>query len=107
VPHSSFTFAKLYLLYLLCLLYHLHSRAMLSFHCRTALKLVPHSSFTFAKLWLLAAKLEVRAKRLPAARKILGLALGSCPKGKLFKEYIQLEMTLGNIDRWGCRFASL
>ncbi|KAF6258280.1 TPR-like protein [Scenedesmus sp. NREL 46B-D3] len=68
---------------------------------RTALKLVPHGSFTFAKLWLLAAKLEVRAKRLPAARKILGLALGSCPKGKLFKEYIQLEMTLGNIDR--CR----
>ncbi|WIA20033.1 hypothetical protein OEZ85_005900 [Tetradesmus obliquus] len=68
---------------------------------RTALKLVPHSRFTFAKLWLLAAKLEVRAKRLPAARKILGLALGSCPKGKLFKEYIQLEMTLGNIDR--CR----
>ncbi|WIA40318.1 hypothetical protein OEZ86_013688 [Tetradesmus obliquus] len=67
---------------------------------RTALKLVPHSSFTFAKLWLLAAKLEVRAKRLPAARKILGLALGSCPKGKLFKEYIQLEMTLGNIDRF-------
>jgi crooked neck len=67
------------------------------------LKLVPHGSFTFAKLWLLAAKLEVRAKRLPAARKILGLALGSCPKGKLFKEYIQLEMTLGNIDRWvGC-----
>jgi crooked neck len=61
---------------------------------------VPHSSFTFAKLWLLAAKLEVRAQRLPAARKILGLALGTCPKGKLFKEYIQLEMTLGNIDRW-------
>ncbi|KAF8063074.1 CRNKL1 [Scenedesmus sp. PABB004] len=68
---------------------------------RAALKLVPHGSFTFAKLWLLAAKLEVRSKRLPAARRILGLALGSCPKDKLFREYIALELTLGNIDR--CR----
>lgn len=68
---------------------------------RAALKLVPHSSFTFAKLWLLAAKLEVRSKRLDAARRILGLALGSCPKGKIFREYIALELTLGNIDR--CR----
>jgi hypothetical protein len=43
--------------------------------------------------------LQIRAKRLDAARKILGLALGTCPKDKLFKEYIQLELSLGNIDR--------
>ena len=43
---------------------------------------------------------QIRAKRLDAARKILGLALGTCPKDKLFKEYIQLELSLGNIDRY-------
>lgn len=60
---------------------------------------MPHASFTFAKLWLLAAKLELRARRLPAARRILGTALGLCPKPKLFKEYIALELNLGNIER--------
>lgn len=70
---------------------------------------MPHSSFTFAKLWLLAAKLEIRAKRLPAARKILGMAIGSCPKDKLFREYIQVELTLGNIDRLvgGCGLSGI
>ncbi len=29
---------------------------------------------------------------LPAARKLLGAAIGMCPKGKLFKGYIQLEV---------------
>lgn len=68
---------------------------------RAALKLVPHQSFTFAKLWLLAAKLEIRARRLDAARKILGTAIGMAPKEKLFRSYIELEMQLGNMDR--CR----
>jgi crooked neck len=39
---------------------------------REALRVVPHRSFTFGKLWLLAAHAEVRAKDLPAARKLLG-----------------------------------
>jgi crooked neck len=66
---------------------------------RAALKLVPHSSFTFAKLWLLAAKLELRAGRLDAARRVLGTALGMCPKPKLFKGYIELELAMGHVDR--------
>jgi hypothetical protein len=32
------------------------------------------------QLWVLAAKLEVRAKRLDAARRILGMAIGMAPK---------------------------
>jgi hypothetical protein len=53
-----------------------------------ALKLIPHASFTFAKVWLLAAKLEIRARRLDAARRILGTAVGMAPKHKLFRSYI-------------------
>eukprot|EP00877_Chromochloris_zofingiensis_P007788 jgi/Chrzof1/3262/Cz12g18090.t1 len=68
---------------------------------RTCLKLIPHNQFTFAKIWLLAAKLEIRQKRLDAARKILGMALGMAPKDKIFKSYIEIELQLGNIDR--CR----
>ena len=50
----------------------------------------------------MAAKFEIRRLRLDAARKILGMALGSCPKDKLFKEYIDIELQLGNVDR--CAF---
>jgi len=66
---------------------------------RAALKVVPHAAFTFAKLWLLAARLEVRAKRLPAARKILGMGIGMCATPKLFKGYVELELGLGCVDR--------
>jgi crooked neck len=77
---------------------------------RAALKLVPHNGggvgaggacggFTFAKLWLMAAKLELRAGRLDAARRVLGTALGMCPKPKLFKGYIELELAMGHVDR--------
>lgn len=55
---------------------------------RACLKLIPHQLFTFAKIWLLAAKLEIRARRLDAARRILGTAIGMAPKNKLFKSYI-------------------
>lgn len=41
----------------------------------------------------------MRQKRLDSARKILGLALGKAPKGKLFKTYIDLETQLGQADR--------
>ena len=64
-------------------------------------RVVPHSEFTFAKLWVHAAHLEVRAGDLPAARKLLGQAIGRCPKDKLFKSYIQLELQLGEVER--CR----
>ena len=58
---------------------------------RTALQVVPHKLFTFAKVWLMFAKFEVRRTDLAAARKLLGAAIGMCPKEKLFKGYIQLE----------------
>jgi len=64
-------------------------------------RIVPHSVFTFAKLWIHAAHLEVRQMKLPAARKLLGNAIGRCPKQKIFREYIQLELQLGEVPR--CR----
>jgi len=71
--------------------------------CRAVYKeminLVPHKSFSFAKCWVLYGKFEVRQKNLDAARKIFGQALGLCPKEKVFNEYIELELDLGNIDR--------
>ena len=52
---------------------------------------MPHKQFTFAKLWINFARFEVRQLQLAAARKILGTAIGMCPKEALFKGYIQLE----------------
>ena len=66
-----------------------------------ALKLIPHKSFTFAKLWLMASQLELRQMELTTARKLLGQALGRCPKSKIFKGYIDMEMQLREFDR--CR----
>ncbi len=58
-----------------------------------------HACIALAQVWVLAAKLEVRCKRLDAARRILGMALGVAPKEKTFKAYIELEMQLGSFDR--------
>ncbi|EAU89336.1 pre-mRNA-splicing factor CLF1 [Coprinopsis cinerea okayama7 len=66
---------------------------------QTAIKLVPHKQFTFAKLWLMYAKFEVRRLELQSARRILGTAIGMCPKEALFKGYIDLEIELREFDR--------
>ncbi|GAA5956305.1 hypothetical protein JCM8115_001684 [Rhodotorula mucilaginosa] len=68
---------------------------------RACLKLVPHKKFTFAKVWVQFAEFEVRQQDLDAARKILGMAIGMCPKEKLFKDYVDLELRLREFDR--CR----
>ncbi|TPP64420.1 Crooked neck protein 1 [Fasciola gigantica] len=68
---------------------------------RFCLKLIPHRRFTFAKMWLYAAKFEIRQKALTEARKLLGTAIGMCPKDKLFRGYIELEIQLREFDR--CR----
>ncbi|CAL8094959.1 unnamed protein product [Calicophoron daubneyi] len=68
---------------------------------RFCLKLIPHRRFTFAKMWLYAAKFEIRQKELTSARKLLGMAIGLCPKDKLFRGYIELEIQLREFDR--CR----
>jgi len=68
---------------------------------KAALSVIPHKKFTFGKVWLSAAQFEVRQKDLSAARKLLGRAIGQCPKQKLFKGYLELELQLGEVDR--CR----
>jgi crooked neck len=68
---------------------------------RECLKLIPHKQFSFSKVWILASQFEIRCKRLDAARKILGMAIGMHPKEKIFKTYVDMEMQLGNVDR--CR----
>ncbi|KAJ4361182.1 NineTeen Complex (NTC) component [Ascochyta clinopodiicola] len=65
------------------------------------IRLIPHKRFTFAKLWLQFASFEIRQSQLTAARKLLGQAIGMCPKDKLFKGYIELEMKLFEFTR--CR----
>ena len=83
---------------------------------RAALELIPHKRFTFAKLWLLYAQFEIRQKevglvdyrsfmmvfkQVGLARRALGSALGKCPKTKLFRGYIDLEIQLREFNR--CR----
>lgn len=65
------------------------------------LKLIPHKKWTFAKIWIMKAQFEVRQMQLQAARKTLGQAIGMCPKGKLFRGYIELEKQLFEFVR--CR----
>ncbi len=72
---------------------------------QTAITLVPHKQFTFAKLWLLYSRFEVRRLDLPAARKILGTAIGMCPKEALFKGYIQLEVDVRAIPPMHCFYS--
>ncbi|KAF9168351.1 NineTeen Complex (NTC) component [Actinomortierella ambigua] len=66
---------------------------------KACLKLIPHKQFTFAKIWLLYAKFEIRQQEIDTARKTLGMALGMCPKDRLFKGYIELEMEMRAIER--------
>ncbi len=42
------------------------------------------------------AEFEIRRMDLPVARKVLGAAIGTCPKEKLFKVYIQLEIDVSD-----------
>ncbi|KAJ1985933.1 NineTeen Complex (NTC) component [Dimargaris cristalligena] len=63
------------------------------------LDLIPHRQFTFGKVWLQYAYFEVRRLNLTAARRALGRAIGMCPKDKLFKGYIELELHLREFDR--------
>ncbi|KAG6803599.1 protein crooked neck [Apis mellifera caucasica] len=68
---------------------------------RACLELIPHKHFTFSKIWLYYANFEIRQKNLTAARKTLGMALGICPRDKLYRGYIDLEIQLREFDR--CR----
>lgn len=68
---------------------------------KACLDIIPHKIFTFSKVWLFYAHFEVRRKNLDSARKILGTAIGLCPRDKLYKGYINLEILLREFDR--CR----
>ncbi|OWK59381.1 Crooked neck-like protein 1 [Lonchura striata] len=68
---------------------------------QACLELLPHKKFTIAKMWLLYAQFEIRQKNHPLARRALGTSIGKCPKNKLFKAYIVLELQLREFDR--CR----
>uniref|UniRef100_A0A1I8NZM9 Pre-mRNA-splicing factor Syf1/CRNKL1-like C-terminal HAT-repeats domain-containing protein n=1 Tax=Stomoxys calcitrans TaxID=35570 RepID=A0A1I8NZM9_STOCA len=68
---------------------------------KTCLELIPHKKFTFSKIWLMYAHFEIRCKDLAKARKTLGMAIGMCPRDKLFRGYIELEIQLREFDR--CR----
>lgn len=68
---------------------------------KACLEILPHKTFTFSKIWLLFAQFEIRQKQLTSARKILGMAIGMCPRDKLFRGYIDLEIQLREFDR--CR----
>lgn len=68
---------------------------------KTCLQIIPHKQFTFAKIWVMFAHFEIRQLNLSAARKIMGNAIGMCPKEKLFRSYVDLELQLREFDR--CR----
>ena len=68
---------------------------------KTCLDLIPHKRFTFAKVWLLYAQFEIRQREVTTARRALGTAIGKCPKAKLFRGYIELEIHLREFQR--CR----
>ena len=68
---------------------------------KACLEVIPHKKFTFAKVWLLYAQFEIREKNLKSARLAMGTAIGKCPKNKLFREYISIELQLREFDR--CR----
>ncbi|KAL9123784.1 MAG: hypothetical protein Q9217_006822 [Psora testacea] len=65
------------------------------------IELIPHKKFTFAKIWIMKAQFEIRQGQLQSARKTMGLAIGLCPKEKLFKGYVELELKLFEFVR--CR----
>ena len=65
------------------------------------LKLIPHRKFTFAKIWIMKGQFEIRQMQVQSARKTLGQAIGMCPKDRLFKGYIELELKLFEFTR--CR----
>ncbi|XP_005094945.1 crooked neck-like protein 1 [Aplysia californica] len=68
---------------------------------KACLDVIPHKKFTFAKIWLMLAQFEIRQKDLNGARRVLGTAIGKCPKNKVFRGYIDLELQLREFDR--CR----
>jgi tetratricopeptide (TPR) repeat protein len=68
---------------------------------RYSLAVVDSTRFTSPTLtpFTCAHSMQLRQKRLKAARTILGMAIGKAPKSKLFKFYIDLETQLAQVER--------
>ncbi|CCF56600.1 hypothetical protein KAFR_0B03040 [Kazachstania africana CBS 2517] len=69
------------------------------FYQRLVNEIIPHKYFTFSKIWIMYGKFEVRHGDISSVRRILGRAIGMCPKNKIFKGYIELEIKLKEFDR--------
>lgn len=65
------------------------------------IELIPHKRFTFAKIWMMKAQFEIRKMDVNRARRTMGMALGMCPKSRLYKGYIEMELKLFEFER--CR----
>ncbi|KAF9590054.1 hypothetical protein IFM89_030366 [Coptis chinensis] len=68
---------------------------------KKCLELMAHYKFSFAKIWMLAAQFELRQNDLPAASRILGNPVQITAKDKIFRNHIELETKMGNLNR--CR----
>ncbi|OMJ28491.1 Pre-mRNA-splicing factor clf1 [Smittium culicis] len=66
---------------------------------KDCLSKIPHKKFTFAKVWIQFAQFEIRQMNLKEARLLLGRGIGMCPKNRLFRGYIELELQLREFDR--------
>lgn len=65
------------------------------------LRILNTQSFTFKKLHVLFAYFELRQMNLEKARSIFENIIDKTKKEKLFEEYCEMELRLGNIE--GCR----
>eukprot|EP01059_Diplonema_ambulator_P006690 TRINITY_DN16308_c0_g1_i1.p1 TRINITY_DN16308_c0_g1~~TRINITY_DN16308_c0_g1_i1.p1 ORF type:complete len:652 (+),score=283.37 TRINITY_DN16308_c0_g1_i1:45-1958(+) len=63
------------------------------------LKMIPHKVFSFSKVWIAYAEFLLRHNRIDDMRKVMGNGLGVNPRPKMYRWYVDLEVTLGNIDR--------
>lgn len=70
-----------------------------SLYKRCLNEIIPHKNFTFSDIWIMYSEFEIRQNDLTLGRKILGRALGICPRPKLFTRYIELEVKLREFDR--------
>eukprot|EP01064_Diplonema_japonicum_P039324 TRINITY_DN9825_c0_g1_i1.p1 TRINITY_DN9825_c0_g1~~TRINITY_DN9825_c0_g1_i1.p1 ORF type:complete len:641 (+),score=134.04 TRINITY_DN9825_c0_g1_i1:188-2110(+) len=63
------------------------------------LRAIPHKMFSFSKAWIAYAEFLLRCNRLDDMRKVMGNGLGANPRPKMYRWYVELEVTLGNIER--------
>ncbi|CRG98108.1 CGI-201 protein, short form, putative [Plasmodium gallinaceum] len=68
---------------------------------KNILKILSNQNFTFKKIYILYANFEIRQLDIQKARSIYNNALEKVKKEKIFEEYCEIELRLGNIKE--CR----